>query len=322
MNAATAGAGMAPIPITCLVPIGAMPSGRLAVSSAGPARSGRTPRGSPSLCSAPDPIPSKAQHLPRSCGSSAGLTRAEAVSARAIAIGALTYKSLASILAHNLDRAQCQPETAAVIDHPNLRGSRASIDGELSCSPIRTLDLSTPPRLVRHGQGYQELDANPEARSLECREGSACCSSTRSRAAARSASRPAPARPRLRHPRQRRGRRLLRAARARPRLLPEARGLRLDPHLAQPLDHRPMRGRQKLALLCAWPQSPPGGSVRPVLSGAAPVRSPGACSRRRALWQASAPTRPRQPARARRLGTGAAPSRAGARPPGDRRGPL
>jgi transposase len=50
--------------------------------------------------------------------------RAEAVSARAIAIGALTYKSLASILAHNLDRAQRQPETAAVIDHPNLRGSR------------------------------------------------------------------------------------------------------------------------------------------------------------------------------------------------------
>ena len=50
--------------------------------------------------------------------------RAEAVSARAIAIGALTYKSLASILAHNLDRAPRQPETAAVIDHPNLRGSR------------------------------------------------------------------------------------------------------------------------------------------------------------------------------------------------------
>jgi transposase len=50
--------------------------------------------------------------------------RAEAVSARAIAIGALTYKSLASILAHNLDRAQRQPETVAVIDHPNLRGSR------------------------------------------------------------------------------------------------------------------------------------------------------------------------------------------------------
>jgi transposase len=50
--------------------------------------------------------------------------RAEAVSARAVAFGALTYKSLASILAHNLDRARPQPESAAVIDHPNVRGPR------------------------------------------------------------------------------------------------------------------------------------------------------------------------------------------------------
>jgi transposase len=50
--------------------------------------------------------------------------RAEAVSARAVAIGALTYKSIASILAHNLDRPQRQPESAAVIDHPNVRGPR------------------------------------------------------------------------------------------------------------------------------------------------------------------------------------------------------
>src|SRR3954470_6866678 len=50
--------------------------------------------------------------------------RAEAVSARAVAIGALTYKSIASILAHNLDRAAPQAGTAPVIDHPNVRGSR------------------------------------------------------------------------------------------------------------------------------------------------------------------------------------------------------
>ena len=51
-------------------------------------------------------------------------TRAEAVSARAVAIGALTYKSIASILANNLHRDQRQPESAAVIDHPNVRGPR------------------------------------------------------------------------------------------------------------------------------------------------------------------------------------------------------
>jgi transposase len=50
--------------------------------------------------------------------------RAESVSARAVAIGALTYKSIASILANNLDRAPRQKESAAVIDHPNVRGPR------------------------------------------------------------------------------------------------------------------------------------------------------------------------------------------------------
>ena len=39
-------------------------------------------------------------------------------------IGALSYKSIASILANNLDRARPQPESAVVIDHPNLRGPR------------------------------------------------------------------------------------------------------------------------------------------------------------------------------------------------------
>jgi transposase len=48
--------------------------------------------------------------------------RAEAVSAHAVAIGALTYKSVASILAHKLERHRSAAESAAVIDHPNVRG--------------------------------------------------------------------------------------------------------------------------------------------------------------------------------------------------------
>ena len=48
--------------------------------------------------------------------------RAEAVSARAVEIGALNYKSIASILANNLDRRSRQTENATVIDHPNVRG--------------------------------------------------------------------------------------------------------------------------------------------------------------------------------------------------------
>jgi transposase len=49
--------------------------------------------------------------------------RAEAVAARALAIGALTYKSVASILKNNLDRAPQAAESSTVIEHQNLRGS-------------------------------------------------------------------------------------------------------------------------------------------------------------------------------------------------------
>jgi transposase len=51
-------------------------------------------------------------------------TRAEAVAGRALAIRALTYKSVASILNNNLDRAPAAAESATVIEHPNLRGPR------------------------------------------------------------------------------------------------------------------------------------------------------------------------------------------------------
>jgi transposase len=50
--------------------------------------------------------------------------RVEAVSARAVAVGALTYKGIASILANNLQRAPRSSVSAPVIDHPNLRGPR------------------------------------------------------------------------------------------------------------------------------------------------------------------------------------------------------
>ena len=97
-----------------------------AASSAGPARSGRTPRARHRRAQRSTPSRARLPHLPRD---PAAVPRARSRPGgsglgQAIAIGALTYKSLASILAHNLDRAQRQPETAAVIDHPNLRGSR------------------------------------------------------------------------------------------------------------------------------------------------------------------------------------------------------
>jgi transposase len=51
--------------------------------------------------------------------------RAEAVSARAIEIGALNYQSIASILKHRLDHtAAPRPADGAPILHVNIRGSR------------------------------------------------------------------------------------------------------------------------------------------------------------------------------------------------------
>ena len=51
--------------------------------------------------------------------------RAEAVSARAVAIGALNYQSVASIIEHRLD-GKTAPHTVdgAPILHTNIRGSR------------------------------------------------------------------------------------------------------------------------------------------------------------------------------------------------------
>ena len=48
--------------------------------------------------------------------------RAEAVSDRALQIGALTYKSIASILANRLSRRLDPDEPTALGDHANLRG--------------------------------------------------------------------------------------------------------------------------------------------------------------------------------------------------------
>ncbi|WLB18880.1 IS21 family transposase [Bradyrhizobium japonicum] len=47
--------------------------------------------------------------------------RAELIAARAVAVRALTYKSIASIIANKLDRS-ARPTGDIVVDHPNLRG--------------------------------------------------------------------------------------------------------------------------------------------------------------------------------------------------------
>jgi len=50
--------------------------------------------------------------------------RTERIACRAIEIGALNYKSFASILANNLDRHPSAPAAGTVIVHSNIRGPR------------------------------------------------------------------------------------------------------------------------------------------------------------------------------------------------------
>lgn len=47
--------------------------------------------------------------------------RSELIAARAVAVRALTYKSIASIIANKLERSSRGTEDA-IIEHPNLRG--------------------------------------------------------------------------------------------------------------------------------------------------------------------------------------------------------
>ena len=50
--------------------------------------------------------------------------RVEKIAAHAVDIGALTYKSVASIIEHKTERHQQPTEDGPVIDHPNVRGSQ------------------------------------------------------------------------------------------------------------------------------------------------------------------------------------------------------
>ena len=102
-----------------------MPTGRRTASAAGRPRSGRSTEGLVTAILAHRPHPEQGF---RTCLGVLRLfrdleaARAEAVSARALQIGALTYKSIASILANRLAANPPATEPTAVMDHANLRG--------------------------------------------------------------------------------------------------------------------------------------------------------------------------------------------------------
>ena len=174
-----------------------MPSGRRTASGAGRLRSGRRPKGCHRHPATTARIPSRAfEPASASCGCSASSTPPAPKPSRPepSRIGALTYKSIASILANSLDRRPASPP------RPSYRPRQPARPPLL---PLRrtnmlthpTLDLLHEPRPARHGQGLQGSRRQPGSpRPRACRM-------ARSPARARGDAAPAEA---LREPRPRR----------------------------------------------------------------------------------------------------------------------
>src|SRR5260370_4387325 len=93
--------------------------------------------------------------------------RAELIAARAVAVSALTYKSIAAIIANKLERSSRDTEDA-ILEHPNLRGpGYFPLKGLSSMLTHPTLDLLHSLGLHGMAKGFKDLDAQSEARSLE-----------------------------------------------------------------------------------------------------------------------------------------------------------
>ncbi len=120
--------------------------------------------------------------------------RAEAVSLRAIEIGALTYASVASILKHRIDQS-ASPRAAdgTPLLHDNIRGSRYRWRPTL-LKHQNALSLLDDLGLHGMAKGFRDLADNPEYASA-MRSGWAFCWSARARCASRSGSKTAPGPP-------------------------------------------------------------------------------------------------------------------------------
>ena len=119
---------MAPCLSTCQAHTGATPSGRRSACNVRPRGSGRNTEALIIAVMARRPHPEQGF---RTCLGVLRLfrgldaARAEAVSLRAVEIGALSYASIASILKHRLDRsASPQAADGTPLLHANIRGPR------------------------------------------------------------------------------------------------------------------------------------------------------------------------------------------------------
>jgi hypothetical protein len=171
ISAVTWAASTARTPTTCPAPTGVTPSGRRIGSAAGPARLGRTPKGLISAVLASRKHPEQGF---RTCLGilrsyrGVDLARVEAVSARAVELGVLNCKGVASLLARKPDRGGGQGRSSrdAVRPRQSARPRLLPLRGNPHARSSHARPIARP-RPLRLGKGFKELEHKAEARSLD-----------------------------------------------------------------------------------------------------------------------------------------------------------
>ena len=249
--------------------------------------------------------------------------RLEAVSARAVELGVLNCKGVASLLARKFGHASAEDSSpVTLIDHANRARSPLL---QLTGNPMLahpTLDQLHALGLHGLAKGFKELEHKRRGARPRSRRMARPAARIRTHAAPAKAVRNARQGRQAASPGQRRGRQLSKSSRARPRAVPQARRLRLDRRAPQFAPDRGERPGQELARLRPRPQGVPRKPLRPLYPHAPALRRSRHRPRRRPLRQAPALARARQTAHPRRLGTRGAHPRSSARSARNRRGSL
>ena len=302
-------AGTPRSPSTCRKPTARIRSGVRRGSSAGAPRSAPRPRRSSQQILESRPHPEQGY---RSClgllrlAKRYGPARLNAACARAVAVGARSYRHVDSMLKHGLDRQPLLLEAADArpVPHPRQRPRTRVLPRRRALMMTMTRDRLRALRLSAMADAYvsQHQDAGTSALAFDERFSMLVDAeqlvSRQPRADA--AAQGGQAAPPARVPRRSR----LRAApRPRSGRDPATRRGPLDSRAPQRPDHRRHGRRQNVSGLCARAAGLSPGVPRDLSSAAAPLCRPRARARGRLLHRRPGAPRARRRPRARRLGT-------------------
>ncbi len=243
-------------------------------SSAKPPRSAPIPRRWSRSSCARARIPSRGSApASASCGLAKryDAERLDAACARALALGTRSYSSVAAILKNAQERQHARTRTAQPAAREHSRSRLLPLKGETMlihplAERLRGLGMAAM------ADAFLEMQSQFQRRRPHPRGLARPAARPRGHRPRQQAARPTAAPGQTAPERGGRGHRLPHAARPRPRAVPQARRLRLDPPQPAPGDQRPDRRRQIVAGLRVGAQSLPGRLLGDLPPGAAAVR--------------------------------------------------